>query len=89
MLALGEVVKVNLRDLADHLPHELAGLHIVMRILEHVAHDAAAITGLPVTARSFRAGNSLPLTKAMRASPVIPSGSAAHVRHCNFTGTGE
>ena len=43
VLALGEVVEVDLVDLVDDLPHELAGLHVVVGILEDVAHDAAAV----------------------------------------------
>ena len=43
VLALGEVVEVDLVDLVDDLPHELAGLHVVVGVLEHVAHDAAAV----------------------------------------------
>ena len=33
-------------DLVDHLPHQLAGFHVVVGVLEHVAHDAAAVAGL-------------------------------------------
>ena len=43
VLALGEIVEVHLVDLVDDLPHELAGLHVVVGVLEHVAHDAAAV----------------------------------------------
>ena len=67
-----EVVEIDVVDLVDHLPHELAGFHVVVGVLEHVAHDAAAVARLGrVTARSFSAGNSSPLTKAMRASPLL------------------
>ena len=45
MLAFGQVVEIDLIDLVDHLTHQLAGLHVVVGILEHVAHDAAAIAG--------------------------------------------
>ena len=47
MLPLREIVEVHLVDLVDDLPHQLAGLHVVVGILEHVAHDAAAIALLP------------------------------------------
>ena len=43
VLALGQVVEVDVVDLVDDLPHELAGLHVVVGVLEHVAHDAAAV----------------------------------------------
>ncbi len=46
VLALGEVVEVDLVDLVDHLPHQLAGLHVVVGVLEHVADHAAAVAGL-------------------------------------------
>ena len=45
MLALGEVVEIDLVDLVDHLPHQLAGFHVVVGVLEHVAHHAAAVAG--------------------------------------------
>jgi hypothetical protein len=41
VLALGEVVEVDAVDLVDHLAHELAGLHVVVGVLEDVADDAA------------------------------------------------
>ena len=43
MLALGEVVEIDLVDLVDDLPHELAGLHVVVGVLEHIADHAAAV----------------------------------------------
>ena len=42
VLALGQVVEVDAIDLVDDLPHQLAGLHVVVGILEHVAHDVGA-----------------------------------------------
>ena len=33
-------------DPVDHLAHQLAGLHVVVGVLEHVAHDAAAVAEL-------------------------------------------
>ncbi len=80
VLALGEVVEVDGVDLVDHLAHELAGLHVVVGVPEYFAHDAApAVVG--VLDNSFSAGNSSPLMKASKASPVMPSGSAAQLRH--------
>ena len=46
VLALGEIVEIDLVDLVDHLPHQLAGLHVVVGVLEHVAHHAAAVARL-------------------------------------------
>ena len=89
VLALGQVVEVDAVDLVDHLAHELAGLHVVVGVLEHIAHDAAAVRPWPVPDSSLSAGKSSSLTKASRASPVMPSGSAAQVRHWNFFGIGE
>ena len=43
MLPLGEVIEIHLVDFVDDLPHELAGLHVVVGVLEHVAHHAAAV----------------------------------------------
>ena len=89
VLALGEVVEVDAVDLVDHLAHELAGLHVVVGVLEHVAHDAAAVASLAVPDSSLSVGKSSSLTKVMSGSPVMPSGSAAQVRHWNFFGMGE
>ena len=36
--ALGQVVEVDAVDFVDNLPHQLAGLHVVVGILEHIAH---------------------------------------------------
>jgi hypothetical protein len=44
MLALREIIEVHLVDFVDDRPHKLAGLHVVIGVLEHVAHDAAAVT---------------------------------------------
>ena len=46
MLAFGQVVEIDLVDLVDHLAHQLAGFHVVVGVLEHVADDAAAVAGL-------------------------------------------
>ena len=47
VLACCKVVEIDVVDLVDHLTHQLAGLHVVVRVFEHVAYDAAAVTGLP------------------------------------------
>ena len=46
VLAVGEVVEVNLIDLVDDLTHELTGLHVVVGVLEYFAHHAAAALAL-------------------------------------------
>ena len=82
MLALAQIVEVDAVDLVDHLPHQLTGFHVVVGVFKHVPDDAAAVAGLwPMSGSPFSAGNSSPLTKASKASPVMPSGSAAQVRH--------
>jgi len=43
VLALGQVVEIHAVDLVDHLAYELAGLHVVISILEDVPHHAAAV----------------------------------------------
>ena len=42
MTAFGQVVEIDAVDLVDDLPHQLAGLHVVVGILEHSAHDVGA-----------------------------------------------
>jgi hypothetical protein len=41
--APGQVVKVDLIDLVDDLAQQLAGLHIVVGVIEDTANDAAAV----------------------------------------------
>ena len=43
VLALGQVVEVDAADLVDHLAQELAGLHVVVGVLEDVTHHAGAV----------------------------------------------
>ena len=42
VLARSQVVEVDAVDLVDDLPHQLAGLHVVVGILEYIAHDVGA-----------------------------------------------
>ena len=46
VLPLGQIVEIDAVDLVDHLPHQLAGFHVVVGVLEHVADHATAVTGL-------------------------------------------
>ena len=46
VLALGQIVEVDAVDLVYNLPHQLAGLHVVVGVLEHVPNDAAPVAGL-------------------------------------------
>ncbi len=64
--ALVEVVEVDQVDLVDDLPQQLAGLHVVVGVLEHVAHDAAAIPRQPGERQALEVGNSASLTKSSR-----------------------
>ena len=42
MFRSSSVIEVDAVDLVDHLAHELAGLHEVVGVLEHVAHGFCA-----------------------------------------------
>ena len=44
-LAGSQIVEVDSVDLVDDLPHQLAGFHVVVGILEHIAHDVRAMAG--------------------------------------------
>ena len=89
VLALGEVVEIDLVDLVDDLPHELAGLHVVVGILEHVAHHAAAVALLAGGGEFLELREELRVDEGEQLSPVMPSGSAAQARHRSFSGMGE
>ena len=39
VLAFGQIVEVDSVNLVDDLPHQLSRLHVVVGILEHIAHD--------------------------------------------------
>jgi hypothetical protein len=43
VLPLRKVVEVDLVDLVDDLPQQLAGLHVVVGVLEDLANHAAAV----------------------------------------------
>ena len=43
MLLLRQIIEVHLIDFIDDLAHELAGLHVVVGVLEHIAHNTTAI----------------------------------------------
>ncbi len=43
VLALGQIVEIHAAKPVNHLAHELAGLHVVVGVLEHIAHHAAAV----------------------------------------------
>ena len=88
VLAFGEVVEVDAVDLVDDLAHQLAGLHVVVGILEDAADDTAAVA-CARRGQVLEAGKSSLLMKSSRSSPVMPSGSAAQVRHWSFAGIGD
>jgi hypothetical protein len=46
VLALGQIVEIDGVDLVHDLPHELAGLHVVVCVLENVFDHAAAVARL-------------------------------------------
>ena len=43
VLAVGEIVEVDLLNLVDDLAHQLARLHVVVGVLEHPAHHGARV----------------------------------------------
>jgi hypothetical protein len=89
VLALDEVVEVDLADAIDDLAHQLTGLHVVVGVLEDIADDATAVVPYARDGSSLRVGNRLVLMKASKSSPVMPSGLAAQVRHWKSSGIGE
>ena len=90
MLPLVEIVEIDLIDLVDHLPHQLAGFHVVVGVLEHVAHHAAAVAGLAGELQVLQRREQFTVDEVEQAPrPVMPSGSAAQLRHWNFSGIGE
>src|SRR5258708_2363974 len=46
MLAIDERVEIDAVDLVDDLPHQLAGFHVIVGVLENCAHDAPSVAGL-------------------------------------------
>ena len=54
---LVEIVEINLIYLVDHLSQQLAGLHVVVGVFEHVAHDPRRRSpGLPVSCQALQRG---------------------------------
>ena len=43
VLPLGEIIEVHFVNFVNDLPHQLAGLHVVVGVLEYIADDAAAV----------------------------------------------
>ena len=44
VLPLGQIVEVHFVDFVNDLAHQLAGLHVVVGVLEYIAHNAAAVS---------------------------------------------
>jgi hypothetical protein len=63
MLPLSQVIKIHFVNFVNHLPHELAGLHVVVRILKHIAHDTAAVTLLACHGQFFELREELSVNK--------------------------
>ncbi len=59
VLALGEVVEVHAVDLVDDLAHKLAGLHVVVGVLEDALHHAGAVGVSPGGGQFFERGKQL------------------------------
>ena len=43
VLPLGQIVEIDAGDAVDHLPHQLAGFHVVEGIFEHVPDHSGAV----------------------------------------------
>jgi len=56
VLALDEVVEIDLVDLVDDLAQQLARLHVVVGVLEDIANDATAIALLASDGKVFELG---------------------------------
>ena len=69
MLALGQIVEIDLVDLVDDLPHQLAGLHVVVGVLEHVrAPRGGGRRAWPVSCRFLQRREQLAVDEG-RAAP--------------------
>ena len=66
VLARGQVVEVDIVDLVDHLAHQLAGLHVVVGILEDIAHHPAAVSGLAAGAEVLQGGEQVVVDKGQQ-----------------------
>ena len=64
VLALGQVVEVDLIDLVDYLAQELAGLHVVVGVLKDAANDAPAIALLAGDGQFLEPGKELVVDEA-------------------------
>ena len=60
MLALGEIVEIDLIDLIHDLPHQLARLHVIVSVLEHILDHAATVAGLGRYRKVAVGGNGQP-----------------------------
>ena len=63
MLALGQIVEIDLRDLVNDLAHQLAGFHIVVSIFKHIAHDATPVARPPCQLQPLECGKQLAIDK--------------------------
>ena len=43
MLAFAQVVEIHGIDLVDHLPHQLAGFHVIIGVFKNILHHAAPV----------------------------------------------
>src|SRR5437762_2812214 len=70
MLTLGQVVEVHAVDLVDNLPHELAGLHVIVRILKDIPHDAATPLCFSANGQFFELGEELSVNESEQFSTI-------------------
>jgi len=43
VLALAQIIEINLINLVDHLPKQLPRLHVVVGVSEHLSHHLASV----------------------------------------------
>src|ERR1700688_901313 len=43
VLPLSQIIKIHFVNFVNDLPHQLAGLHVVVRVLKHIADDTSAV----------------------------------------------
>jgi hypothetical protein len=76
MLALSQIVEIDFVDPVHDLPHELAGFHVVVGILEHVLDYAPPIAGPGRGGEVFQRREQLPVDEGQK----LLAGDALAVR---------
>jgi len=69
VLPLGEIVKVHFVNLVNNLPHQLAGLHVVVSVLEHASDHTAAVALLACYGEFLKLREELDINKGKEFLP--------------------